>query len=234
MFSWRWQPHWLHVKRLLDDGFIGRCHHAALSFVSNGALHPSYQWRMDGRRGSGALGDEGSHMFDFTRWLLGDVRAVSARLTQAIDRAAYGEAPSNDTAEITLMLADDALVQVHLSMAVAYGDAAVRLRADFHGDQGMLEAQHDFLGPNAGVRLRGCRHGETLRDLPTPPELLAGTDPADLFSPYRLHSAGPRHFVDAILAGEPPAPSFLDGAKAQAVIDAAARSSAAGRWISLE
>jgi predicted dehydrogenase len=119
-------------------------------------------------------------------------------------------------------------------MAVAYGDAAVRLQTEFHGDEGMLEAQHDFFGRNAGVRLRGCRHGEVLRDLPTPADLLAGSDPADLFSPYRLHSAGPRHFVDAILAGAAPSPSFLDGAKAQAVIDAVMRSDANGRWVDLD
>ena len=29
MFSWRWQPHWLYVKRLLDEGFVGRCHYAS-------------------------------------------------------------------------------------------------------------------------------------------------------------------------------------------------------------
>ena len=231
MFSWRWQPHWLYVKRLLDEGFVGRCHHAGLSFVSNGALHPSYQWRMDGSRATGALGDMGSHMFDFTRWLLGEVRTVSARLMRAIDRSAHERAPTSDTAEISLALDDGALVQVHLSMAVAYGDAGVRLRAEFHGDEGMLEAQHEFFGRHAGVRLRGCRHGEALRDLETPPEVLAGSDPSDLISPYRLHSAGPRHFVDAILAGQPPVPSFLDGVRAQAVIDAAVRSSAEGRWV---
>ena len=94
------------------------------------------------------------------------------------------------------------LVQVHVSLAVAYGDAIVRLRTEFHGDQGTLEAQHDFLGRAAGVRIRGCRRGEKFQDLATPPDLLTGTDPADIFSPYRLHSAGPRHFVDSIIAGK--------------------------------
>ena len=51
--------------------------------------------------------------------------------------------------------------------------------------------------------------------------------------PYRLHSAGPRHFIDAILAGDAPAPSFLDGVKAQEPVDAALRASAEERWIGL-
>ena len=93
--------------------------------------------------------------------------------------------------------------------------------------------QHDFFGSAAGVRIRGCRRGEASRDLATPADLLAGSDPADPFSPYRLHSAGPRHFVDAILAGKSPSPSFLDGVKAQEVIDAAARSNAESRWVDL-
>jgi predicted dehydrogenase len=233
MFSWRWQPHWLYIKRLLDEGFVGRCHYASIAFVSDGALHPSYQWRMDGRRATGALGDLGSHMFDFTRWLLGEVQGVGARLTRAIDRSAWGGEPTADTAAVSLALEGGTLAQIHLGMAAAYGDAIVRLRAEFQGDEGTLEAQHDFFGSAAGVRTRGCRRGEPFRDLATPAELLAGSDPADPLSPYRLHSAGPRHFVDAILAGEPPSPSFLDGMKAQEVIDAAARSSAEGRWIEL-
>ena len=187
---------------------------------------------MDGSRATGALGDLGSHMFDFTRWLLGEVQGVGARLTQAIDRSAFEGGPTNDNAAVTLALQGGTLVQVHVSTAVAYS-AIVRLRTEFHGDEGTLEAQQDFLGSTPGVRLRGCRRGETLQDLATPADLLAGTDPADPFSPYRLHSAGPRHFVDAILAGKPPSPSFLDGMKAQEVIDAAARSSAEARWVDL-
>lgn len=233
MFSWRWQPHWLYVKRLLDEGFVGRCHYAGLAFVSDGALNPSYQWRLDGRRATGALGDLGSHMFDFTRWLLGEVQGVSARVTRAIDRDVDGTEPTNDTAAVSLALEGGTAVQVHLSMAVACGDAIVRLRAECHGDEGTLEAQHEFFGSAAGVHIRGCRRGEAFRDLATPPDLLAGSDPADLLSPYRLHSAGPRHFVDAILAGEPPSPSFLDGVKAQEVIDAAALSTAERRWVDL-
>jgi predicted dehydrogenase len=188
---------------------------------------------MDGNRASGALVDLGSHMFDFTRWLLGEVQGVGARLTQAIDRSAFKREPTNDNAAVTLALQGGTLVQVHVSLAVAYGDAIARLRTEFHGDEGTLEAQQDFLGSTPGVRLRGCRRGETLQDLATPADLLAGTDPADPFSPYRLHSAGPRHFVDAILAGKPPSPSFLDGMKAQEVIDAATRSSAEERWVDL-
>ena len=180
MFSWRWQPHWLFVKRLLDEGFVGRCHYAGLDFVSDGALHPSYQWRLDGNRATGALGDLGSHMFDFTRWLLGEVQGVGARVTRAFDRSAWGGEPTNDTAAVSLALEGGTLVQVHLSMAVAYGDAHVRLRTEFHGDEGMLEVQHDFFGSAAGVRIRGCRRGEALRDLATPADLLAGSDPADL------------------------------------------------------
>ena len=78
-------------------------------------------------------------------------------------------------------------------MAVPYGDGVVRLRADFHGDEGTLEAEHVFFGKHAGVRIRGVRRDEAaFRDLATPADFSAGSDPADLFSPYLLHSAGPR------------------------------------------
>ena len=123
---------------------------------------------MDGSRATGALGDLGSHMFDFTRWLLGEVQGVGARLTQAVDRSAFEGEPTNDNAAVSLMVEGGILVQVHVSLAVAYGDAVVRLRTEFHGDQGTLEAQHDFLGTTAGVRIRGCRRGEKFQDLADP------------------------------------------------------------------
>ena len=154
-------------------------------------------------------------------------------VTGVVDRSAWGGEPTNDTVAATLALDGGTLVQVHLSMAVTYGDAIVRLRTEFHGDEGMLEAQHDLFGNAAGVRIRGCKRGEALRTSKIPADLLAGSDPADLISPYRLHSAGPRRFIDAILAGEPALPSFRDGVRAQEVIDAAMRSSAEGRWVEL-
>jgi predicted dehydrogenase len=234
LFTWRWQPHWIHIRRLIGDGFVGRPHYAGLSFISNGALHRSYQWRMDGNRATGALGDMASHMFDFTRWMFGEPHGLGARVGQAIDRRPYGgdPAPTTDTATINLALEDGTLVHVYVGMAVPWGDGVVGLRLDVHGDDGTIEAQQVFLGSSAGVRVRGVKRDEPdFHDLATPPELLGGSDPADVISPYLAGSTGPRHFVDAILAGERPVPSFRDGLRAQEMIEATLRSSAEGRWI---
>jgi predicted dehydrogenase len=236
MFTLRWQPHWIHVKRLIEEGFVGRPHYAGLNFVSNGALHRSYQWRMDGKRATGALGDMASHMFDFTRWLLGEPRGLGARLGQAIDRRPFGgdPAPTSDTATINLELEGGALVHVYCGMAVPWGDGTVGLRLDVHGDDGTIEAQHVLLGPSAGVRLRGVkRDAAGFREIATPRGIIAGSDPGDLISPFLAGSAGPRRFVDAILAGERPVPSFRDGLRAQELMEATRRSSDEGRWIDL-
>jgi predicted dehydrogenase len=236
LFTWRWQPHWIHVKQLIDDGLIGRCHHASLDFVSNGALHRTYQWRMDGRRATGALGDMASHMFDFTRWMFGEVRGLAASAVQAIDRRPYGgdPAPTHDTAAITLATEHETLVQIHVGMAVPYGDGTVRLRLDVHGDAGTIEAEHVFFGVAAGVRIRAVRRdAPSFEEIAVPERLTGGSDPADLIAPYLRGSAGPRHFVDSILSNRRPVPDLGDGVKAQELIAAALQSSAEGRWISV-
>jgi predicted dehydrogenase len=38
LFTWRWQPHWRYVKRLMDEGYIGQCRHAELRFLNGAAI----------------------------------------------------------------------------------------------------------------------------------------------------------------------------------------------------
>ena len=87
-----------------------------------------------------------------------------------------------------------------------------------------IHAAAEAAGVKRRVRVPRARH---------PRRSSRRSDPADLISAVLLRSAGPRRFVDAILADEAPTPSFLDGLRAQEMIDAAARSSAESRWIGL-
>ena len=80
LYTWRWQPHWRYAKHLVDSGYVGNCRVARFHFVGGFALDPGYKWRFDGRRANGVTGDLGSHMIDFARWYLGDVKGVMAEL----------------------------------------------------------------------------------------------------------------------------------------------------------
>ncbi len=238
LFTWRWQPHWRYLKHLLESGFIGRCYHAEFQFLGSFALDSGYKWRFDGERANGVTGDLGSHMIDFARWYLGDVARVVADLPTFVDQSATATpppTPANDVGLLTLELVGGARAQILVSAVSQLGDEVVRISVALHGEAGSIEVRHTFFGVEAGVVFRGVGEGEpSFTNLEIPARFLeGGVDPRQLFDPYLKQSAGPRSFVDAILTDSPATPGFDVGVHVQEVVDAALRSSAEKRWVSL-
>jgi predicted dehydrogenase len=239
LFTWRWQPHWRYLKHLVETGFVGRCFHAEFQFLSSFALDSGYKWRFDAGRANGVTGDLGSHMIDFAQWYLGEVRGVSADLPAFIDQSATADpppGPANDAGLLTLDFVSGARAQIRVSAVSHLGDEVVRIVASLHGEEGTLEVRHTYFGVDAGVEMRGVRKGESsFTRLEVPAEFLeGGVDPAQIFDPYLKQSAGPRAFVDAILSDTPATPGFEVGVRVQEVVDAALRSSAERRWVSMD
>lgn len=238
LFTWRWQPHWRYLKQLVDTGYIGRCYHASFDFIGGFALDKGYKWRFDGRRANGVTGDLGSHMIDFARWYLGDVARVSADLPVFTDQSAEAHSaplPVNDAGFLTLEHKSGARSQVKVSAVALLGDQTVRVRVHLHGEEGSLEAEHTYFGVDAGVSLRGIRKGEPrFTALVIPDDFFeGGVSAKELFDPYTRQYAGPRLFVDAILANRPAVPDFSVAVRVQEVVDAALRSNTERRWVSL-
>jgi predicted dehydrogenase len=237
LYTWRWQPVFVYLKWLLDDGFVGRPLRAQFS-LSNGEAHrPAYQWRLDGDRSTGVLGDLGSHMIDLALWLVGDVAAVSAHTPTMIDRRGFDgrmPKPVNDTAHLTLEFRNGAQGIVDVTNLQRVADSVVRFGVIIDGDKGSLDCEFEPLGPRAGVRLRGAQDGDaTIRVLKIPERFTAGLDPGDSLSVYSRHPVGTRLFIDAIADGLKPEPGFAQAVAVQRIIDAALRSHAERRWISL-
>jgi predicted dehydrogenase len=223
---------------MLDAGFIGRCYHADFEFLGGFALDAGYKWRFDGDRSNGITGDLGSHMIDFARWYLGDITEVTADLSAFIDQSATAEpapAPANDVGLLTLKFASGARAQIRVSAVSRRGDEVVRMSASLHGEAGTVEVRHTYFGKDAGVAFRATRAGDaSFSNVEMPADVLeGGVNPRELFDPYLKQSAGPRLFVDAILSGSRPEPGFDVGVRVQEVVDAALRSSAEKRSVSL-
>ena len=232
-FTYRWVPAYRFLRDLVAAGRIGRPLGFALSFVNGYGLRPGYAWRYDARRSAGVVADLGAHMIDLVRWMLGDeARRVSASLaTFAAHEPPPGEPPgampaANDSAVVTLELAGGAHGTLHCSSVARLGDRGSDKRITLRGDRGTIEASITLSG--AEVRLAGD-DGRPAERLAIPAEY--GAHPSgDTVALFREGPIGARRFVDAILAGERPAPSFRDGWRVQEVIDAALRSAASGRW----
>ncbi len=222
LFTLRWLPPFIYVHDLIQSGYIGRLYHAQFSF--GGHYGGEYQWRLDGRRANGVLGDLGSHMIDLSRWFLGEIASVDARLDTFVTRPGAEDGatePANDAASLLLGFDGGAQATVQVS-AVAYtGDQLMDILVRLYGEAGTIEVEFSYGGPKAGGIVRGARAGEGgFRTFPEP-DALWGDSRADPISLFYKEPIGPRAFIDAIVEDQPATPNFYDGFKAQEVVDAA-------------
>ena len=86
-FTYSFMPTARYLKRLIDQGYIGKPYHCNLRYYTGYRRKTEYTWRLNAAEaGSGALGDIGSHFIYLAQWMIGPVSAVSCRLGSPIDR----------------------------------------------------------------------------------------------------------------------------------------------------
>ena len=127
-FTYRYMPTNQFVKRLIDNGYLGRPFHLNLRYFTGYAREPGYNWRFDrDLAGSGVLGDLGSHWLHLARWLFGEVNALGAvteRFYERPDRpdgSAYER--SEDSAVMTVRFENDAYGTLQTSAVCWEGTA---------------------------------------------------------------------------------------------------------------
>jgi predicted dehydrogenase len=231
-FALRAAPAYRYMKELIDEGYLGQPYQCVFSFQADYGRSGEYNWRWDQSRANGILGDLGSHMADLAHWLVGDITSVSALLGAFIPRPGpEGGAlvPANDAAALAVRFAGGAQGTLQVSAVAHLGDRGMQQQVILYGAQGTLEADLAF---NSGwAAVRGARADEpSIQPLPIPDHLLGPVDrsrpPFDQIVAHMVTQL--RTFVDAIVENRPAVPSFADGVKAQAVIEAALRSQETG------
>jgi predicted dehydrogenase len=241
-FTWRWLPHYRHLRALAAAGYVGQPYFVDLRFRDGGAREGRYAWRYDADRASGVLGDIGPHAVDLAQWLLGEIVAVQAQMGTFVRRpgsegAGALEHPASDDAHLLVRFANGAQGTVHVTgLALQKG---FQQYVAVHGAAGALEAAFPWPAEPAWP-LRGGRHPEgALAPLALPDDLFAGMDrsqpwPAQFAALFQSQPVGDRLFVEAILHDRAIEPSFYDGWKAQEILEAALQSERTGQRVSIE
>lgn len=108
-FNYRFVPAIRQVRQLIDEGKLGRIYHFRAQYLQEWIM-PHYGtpriWRLDKEvAGSGALGDLGAHIIDLGRYLIGEVKRVSA-----VTRTFIDERPLPDGKGTGKVKVDDAFV----------------------------------------------------------------------------------------------------------------------------
>jgi predicted dehydrogenase len=237
LFTWRWQPHFQWLKKMIDAGEFGRVYRAQFAFVTGFARNNDYTWRHDPHRANGVLGDLGSHMIELSQWFFGDVESVSATLGVSIPRThikGHEHGSGNDSAHLSLRFKNGTLGVVDVTVVSHTADMLVKQIVRLETENGTFEIDHIFTGELAGTTIRSLRaDDDKVRLLKVPPEYFGKSDPANFLDVYNKERVGVLDFVHAIREDRRPEPGFDVGVRVQEVVDAAFMSDREGRRVDL-
>jgi predicted dehydrogenase len=190
----------------------------------------------------GALFDLSSHVIDLTRHLLGEFAEVQHLGETFIKERPTKEDPAkmlpvtvDDISILTFRLASGAIGTLESSRLATGVQDEIRFEA--HGSKGAL--RFNLMQPNyiefydqtlpEGVYggERGFKAIETVARYPKPASL---PGPKNTIGWERFHVHCLHHFVSNVVSGTPSKPDILDGAKTQAILDAALQAQKTGTW----
>jgi predicted dehydrogenase len=225
-FSKRFFPAARLAKSLIQEGELGEIYVLEGHYVQGWGLRPDLPlvWRLQrDRAGSGALGDLGSHLFDLARWWVGEAEEVVA-----LTRTFVSERPLPQGQGLGTVDVDDHVgFLVHFRGGPVGTFTASRMvgsirddcRLTAHGSQGSLT-----FTTQRRDKLQVCLGGamqrfQSFTEVEVPREYGSVDEIAT--------------FVQAVKAGIPVEPSFLDGLRCQELLDAVLESAETGRRITL-
>jgi predicted dehydrogenase len=252
-FTYRRVPAVTLLRDLIAAGKVGTVQQVRAAYRQDWLVDPEapLAWRLQKEHaGSGALGDIGAHIIDMTQFVTGStVSAVSGTVDTIVKQRpvqgsgsglsgtageGYGEVTVDDVAIFTGRLTSGALVSFEATRFATGRKNA--LSVEVSGDRGALRFDLEdlntlqFYDRAADPALQGFT-----RILVTEAEhpYVAAWWPAGHVLGYEhgfVHQA--KDFVEAVVAGADPHPSFDDGLSVQRVLAAVEDSAAAeSRWV---
>ena len=243
-FNYRRAPAVQLAKRLIEKGRLGEIRHWRAVYLQDWILDPSFPlaWRLRKETaGSGALGDLGAHLVDLAHFLVGQIEKVVGTAETFIRERPLEEASGGaQTGEVTV---DDAAAFLARFENGAVGTfEATRLAPgrknhnsfEINGSGGSLAFDLERMNElqvyfeDDPPEVRGFR--TVLVTEPDHPYAGAWWPPGHIIGYEHTFVHTIKDLLDGIAAGKSPAPTFEDGYRCQAVLDAVERSLESGTW----
>ncbi|OCJ16174.1 inositol 2-dehydrogenase [Rhizobium sp. AC44/96] len=210
-FNRRFDPHFMAVRKAIDDGRIGDVEMVTITSRDPGAPPVDYI-----KRSGGIFRDMTIHDFDMARFLLGEEPvAVSATAAVLVDKA-IGEAGDYDSVSVILQTKSGKQAIISNSRRATYG---YDQRIEVHGSKGMVSAENQ-----RPVSIE-VANGEGYTRPPLHDFFMTRYTEA-----YANEIAS---FIAAIEKGAKISPSGADGLAALALADAAVQSVKEGKLIKI-
>lgn len=242
-FTYRFVPAMRYLKYLLGKGTIGLPRHLRVARLQE-VRETSLGWRQHkDLAGTGEVGDMGAHRIDFCQDLIGPIaRVVSLTRTFIPERAgADGKPIPADVEDFAIFLAEfaegvgveqGAAANFDLSKVAKGRESGGRSLDEFevYGTEGTLiyhlHLPHEIMIGKPGGKLESVPVPAEFLVYPGSPRDPSAGEPTTVFR-YDEDFA----FIHNILRGKTDIPTFYDGMRTQAVIDAVIQSAQERRWV---
>ncbi len=255
-FNYRRVPAVQLAKTLIDSGRLGTIYHWRAVYLQDWIMDPNFPlvWRLQKDvAGAGTLGDLGAHIIDLARMLIGEITEVTGLTETFIKRrpvlasttGGLGAAAGAEMGEVTV---DDAALFLARFASGAVGTFEVtrfaKGRANYNsfeinGSKGSLRFNlermneldvllDDDMPDVAGFRNVLVTNGGAHKYLSAwwPAGHIIGWEHTFTHGIYDL--------LNGIAAGVSPAPTFEDGVRCQAILDAVEKSAGSKQWVAPE
>ncbi|MGB7157368.1 MAG: Gfo/Idh/MocA family oxidoreductase [Tepidisphaeraceae bacterium] len=233
-FTYRFVPAMRYMKHLIDTGAIGTpFHFRAQRFQDWGERNLG--WRQVKKlAGSGEMGDMLSHRIDYAHLLLGPIKRLVADLKTFIPTRGGKESDVDDWVAMLTDFDRSDVTGVLESTKLATG------RGEGHRGQDVVEVNGSegsiVYSTQKPIELQIGKKGDAdLRRIDVPRDFLVypksprKPGEGDPLVTFRYDQTA--EFIDAIVNERPCSPSFVAGARAQAVMEAAIHSARERCWV---
>lgn len=234
-FTYRYMPTTRYCKQLIDAGFVGKPYHLNMRYYTAFARGGDYDWRFDASiTGSGVVSNLGTHWLHLARWFYGEIVGLSCYLDRLVPRQNRPDGSdyprADDSAVMTVKFANGAYGVLEMIAAVYEGTPFGQTHhMEFHGSDGTLYNHIDW---DTVQTVKGVKDGGTPELLDVPESLWNGARRDTVHNTYRdifrEQNNMTREFITAVANKQPAYPDFNEGARVQALVDAAIKSANTG------
>ncbi len=255
-FNYRRVPAVQLARSLIQSGRLGKIYHWRAVYLQDWIMDPNFPlvWRLDkSQAGSGTLGDLGAHIIDLARMLVGEISEVSGLTETFIKRrpllaGTTGDLTAAGSTEMGDVTVDDAAMCLARFDNGAIGTFEVTRFAkgrangncfEINGSKGSLrfnlermnelevlleDEQTDIAGFRNVLVTNGAVH-----------KYMSAWWPAGhIIGWEHTFTHGVHDLMNGIAAGVSPDPTFEDGLRCQAVLDAIEKSASSRQWAAPE
>ena len=241
-FNYRRAPAVQLAKKLIEEGRLGEIRHWRAAYLQDFILDPELPliWRFRKEvAGSGALGDIGAHIIDLAHFLVGPIAEVVGT-TETFIKERPLEEPGGGRREVTVDDAASFLARFENGATGTF--EATRLAAgrknhnsfEINGSGGSVAFDLERMNElqvyleDDGPQVKGFR--TVLVTDPDHPYMEGWWPPGHIIGYEHTFVHTIKDLLDGIGAGESPAPTFEDGYRCQAVLEAVERSVEGRSW----